>query len=82
MINERVSAGVAVALQRRREGGGFQSGEDRDFVRVSPSIAFQLTPDWALQAGYALTAYRESGEGEAVSNRVFLTVIREFDVLP
>jgi hypothetical protein len=82
-INRWTSAGIDVLLQRQSSGGGFEEETDRDrtYASISPSVAFSLTPDWALQAGYALRLERES-ETDAVSNRVFLTLTRQFDILP
>lgn len=84
-INNWASAGVNVLLQRQTDvdGGRFEdeSDEPRLYGTVSPSIAFALTEDWALQAGYIFRVQREDGAG-ATSNGVFMTVTRAFDILP
>lgn len=84
-VNSWTSAGLDVLLQRQSAGGGFENDAgdtaDRIYASIGPSLAFTLTPDWALQAGYALEMEHQSGS-DAVSNQVFLTVTRQFDILP
>jgi hypothetical protein len=82
-VNGWIDAGVDLLVQRQSSGGGFEDGDtaDRTFASIAPSIAFALTPDWALQAGYSLSLERESGS-DATSNQVFLTLTRQFDILP
>ena len=84
-VNSWTDAGVDVLVQRQSSGGGFENGTgtdtDRTYASIAPSLAFSLTPDWALRAGYALGLEREAGS-DAVSNRVFLTLTRQFDILP
>ncbi len=84
-VNNWTSAGLDLLVQRQSSGGGFENdtGNDtkRTYASISPSLAFSLTPYWALQAGYALNLERESSS-DAVSNRVFLTLTRQFDILP
>ena len=81
-VNARIRTGLGFAIGHQKSAGGFASnGTDRDFARVAPTIAVALTPDWALQAGYILRLERQNSAG-AASNRVFLTLTRQFDVLP
>jgi hypothetical protein len=80
-INDWTSAGIDLLVQRQNSADGFEDETKRTYASLSPSIAFSLTPDWALQAGYALRVERESEE-DALSNRVFLTLTRQFDILP
>jgi hypothetical protein len=85
-INSWAGAGIDLLVQRQRSGGGFEDEDEdedeaRTFASLAPSLAFSLTRDWALQAGYALDLERE-GESDAFSNRVFLTLTRQFDILP
>jgi hypothetical protein len=89
-INRWTSAGIDLLVQRQSSGDGsgdgfddaFEDEEDeRTYASLSPSLAFSLTPDWALQAGYAIALERDGGS-DAVSNRVFLTLTRQFDILP
>ena len=79
-VNSWMSAGINALVQRQSSGGGYTDETDRTFASLSPSLAFSLTPDWALRAGYSLDAQHESGS-DAISNRVFLTLTRQFDIL-
>jgi hypothetical protein len=93
-INSWASAGVDLLLQRQSAGEGFEEQDESDqrtLASIAPSISFSLTPDWALQAGYALTLERDGADGgdggdagsdSELSNRVFLTLSRQFDILP
>lgn len=89
-INSWTRAGINLLLQRQEAGGGFEEAgtlEDDEgglSAAISPSISFTLTPDWDLRAGYALRieSGEDEGDSDAVSNQVFLTVTRQFDILP
>jgi len=82
-LNSWASAAIDVFVQRQSSGGGIEDEEqsDRTFASIAPGLAFTLTPDWALRAGYALDLERED-DSDALSNRVFLTITRQFDILP
>jgi hypothetical protein len=84
-INRWTSAELDLLVQRQSsdtDDGGFEGdGERRTLASIGPSIAFSLSPDWALRAGYSLALEREEDE-DALSNRVFLTLTHQFDILP
>jgi hypothetical protein len=92
-LNSWTSAGADLLVQRRSSGDGFKgvpggdtgrvpgNDADRTYATLAPSLFFFLTPDWALQTGYALRLDPESGLDSA-SNRVFLTLTRQFAILP
>jgi hypothetical protein len=85
-VNSWTSAGVDLLVQRQTAGGGFEDEDGGDsgsriLATLSPSLAFSLAPDWALQASYALAVERED-ESDAISNRFFLTLTHQFDILP
>jgi hypothetical protein len=83
-VNNWASAGIDVLVERQSSGDGFEDDSDssaRTVASLSPSLAFSLSPDWALRAGYALTMERET-DTDALSHRAFLTLTRQFDILP
>ena len=80
-VNSWIGGGVNLLLQRQRSPEGFGGDTDRILATLSPSLAFTLTPEVALQLGYSLRMERES-ESDALSHGVFLTVTRAFDILP
>lgn len=82
VVNPRIRTALAVAIGHQKSAGGFTAnGTDHDFATVAPTISFALSRDWALQAGYILRLDRRN-DLDAASNRVFLTLTRQFDILP
>jgi hypothetical protein len=85
-FNDWTSAGIDVLLQRQSDSSDvrqddLEEEDPRLYGVISPSIAFTLTEDWALRAGYVFRVQREDGE-DAFSNGVFMTLTRQFDILP
>jgi hypothetical protein len=82
-INSWVSGGISGLVQRQTSDSGFEESDEdaRILASISPSLAFALTPDWALSASYALAVEREGGS-DALSNQVFMTLTHQFDILP
>lgn len=68
--------GLGVALRFQHQEAAFDSGPpDRDFFRVTPSIVWRLTEDWALRGAYRFRWQSVDGrDGDAVSNAAFVTL--------
>ncbi len=64
----------------KQAGGPAVNDTTRTDLRATYSRA--LTPDWRLSSGYEYRIRDETGVGDATSNRVFLTLEREFTVRP
>ncbi|MEQ9124479.1 MAG: hypothetical protein RIM80_18150 [Alphaproteobacteria bacterium] len=85
-----LSAGVSHAFDSATSGGlqlsySRQSADDTVFpfdanqenFNASPTINVALAQNWNASAGYSLTLRRED-DGDAVSNRVFVSVSTRF----
>ncbi|MGX0978387.1 hypothetical protein ACSSVY_004127 [Roseovarius sp. MBR-51] len=64
----------------KQAGGPAVNDTTRTDLRATYSR--NLTPDWRLSSGYEYRLRDETGVGDASSNRVFLTLEREFTVRP
>ncbi|QVL50310.1 MAG: hypothetical protein KFB96_07705 [Thiocapsa sp.] len=74
-IKPRLDLRLAVRTYRNREPGGEASVNNRDFVRLEPKLAYKLTRNTNLELGYQYRFQdRESIDGYATSNAVFLTL--------
>ncbi len=63
-----------------RLGGAIADDTTRTNLRATYSRA--LTPDWQLSSGYEYRVRDETGVSTATSNRVFLTLQRDFTIRP
>ena len=75
-------------LTNLRLGGQFQlsdSSEDGTFANasasISPSLTYTLARDWTLTASYQF-AWKDDEAGAAIQNSVFLTVSRDYVLIP
>lgn len=68
--------GWVVALRFQHQEAVFDGGPaDRDFFRVTPSILWRLTEDWALRGAYRFRWQSVDGQdGDAVSNAAIVTL--------
>ncbi|WP_417463009.1 hypothetical protein [Kordiimonas sp.] len=64
----------------KQAGGPAVNDTTRTDLRATYSR--NLTPDWRLSSGYEYRLRDETGVGNATSNRVFLTLERDFAVRP
>ncbi len=70
----RVGWGVALRFQHQEAALG-SGPADRDFFRVSPSVVWRLTEDWALRGAYRFRWQSVDGrDGDSVSNAAFVTL--------
>ncbi|MBE0454236.1 MAG: hypothetical protein IBX58_11200 [Roseovarius sp.] len=80
-INEISDLGFSVNVaDLDRAGGPAVNDTTRADLRATYSRA--LTPDWRLSSGYEFRMRDEENIGTATSNRVFLTLEREFVLRP
>ncbi len=82
-INRKSSLAMSIrsSLQEPSSGSG---SEWRKTLSISPSYSRQLSPYWNADLGY-LFRYSDSGSGatgSASSNKVFISVSRQFVVVP
>lgn len=70
------TVGWGLALRFQHQEAAFEGGPaGRDFVRVTPSINWRLTRDWALRGSYRFRWQSVDGQdGDAVSNAAFVTL--------
>lgn len=83
-INDRstLSVGVAAQMVKGDSGGtGSTASGDTFGVSISPAYKYLLTDEWDLQAGYNWRL-KDSDEGTAQSNEVFLQLTRNFTAIP
>ncbi len=74
-ITARWAFGFDARAYRNRNPGGEISGNDREFVDLSPSLERRLTESLRLDLSYRYRwQKREISEDDAVSNAVFLSV--------
>ncbi len=74
-IKPRLGAKMSVRAYRNREPGGEASVNNRDFIRLEPKLAYKLTRNTNLELGYQYRFQdRDSTEGTASSNAIFLTL--------
>ena len=56
--------------------------DDREvFAQISPSYSISLSQDWSARVGYTLR-FADSDDGDAFSNRVFLSFSRSLAIFP
>jgi hypothetical protein len=57
------------------------SSETQNVLSISPTLTYQLTDEWNLQAGYRFT-FVDDSDGDAYGNNVFLTLSRAWMPAP
>jgi hypothetical protein len=62
--------------------GGGAAANDATRTNLRAIYSHALTPDWWLSSGYEYRMRDETGVGKATSNRVFLTLQRDFVIRP
>jgi hypothetical protein len=74
-VKPRLDLRLAVRTYRNREPGGETSVNNRNFIRLEPKLAYKLTRNTNLELGYLYRFQdRESIDGYATSNAIFLTL--------
>ncbi len=77
LVGLTVGAGHSIATELTSSGG-----EDDDLEQVftfSPTLNYRFAPRWSANLGYSLRV-EDDEAGIGVSNRVFLSVSRQFDL--
>ncbi|MEM8958104.1 MAG: hypothetical protein AAGC86_09845 [Pseudomonadota bacterium] len=80
-VNRRQQSSLTLSYSRRTPLGS-DTGETRDFLRVSPSYSIALTPAASFTFGYAFRLSRDDTDGLATGHQVFAFLERRFDLLP
>lgn len=74
-VTPRWSLDLAARAYRNESSGRGNISYERDFVRASPKLVYQLTPNLDLDIGYQYRFQdREEVPGSATSNAVFLSL--------
>lgn len=80
-ITEISDLGFSVNLTELDQAGG-PAVNDTTRADLRATYSHQITRDWRLSSGYEYRMRDETGVGSASSNRVFLTLDREFAIRP
>jgi hypothetical protein len=93
-VQNRTSAGVRVRQEINRSSdlllyGAFDHAKSldgvdfgtADYFRASVTYGYRLTPDWRAELSYRF-AHRTDDAGDASSNAIFLSAVRDWTLLP
>ena len=80
-INERSSAALSITGQMVQSAGSSSTSDAIFGLYISPTYTVSLTDEWDMTAGYKFSLKDNVG-GTAVSNDVFVSLTRDFVVMP
>ncbi len=81
-INSISDLGFSASYAEQERIGGIGTASDTTRLDLRATYSRELTRDWQVSSGYEYRQRDETGVGSATSNRVFLTLEREFVVRP
>lgn len=76
----RLSIAARHSLETEIDGSGDGGGLEQSLI-LTPSLTYQLAPEWSAQLGYAFRL-ADGDDGLATGNRVFLSVSRSLAFFP
>lgn len=79
-INDLEQVGVTAGFFRRAPLSG--GGSTLHSLSLGPNYSLQLTPATQLSLGYLFRMNQESEDGTSTGHRVFLTLTKDFDLVP